>query len=163
MRVAAVRIDDRLIHGQVVTAWIGAVGAKAIIVADDVAATDQMQQMLLKMATPAALRLLILPISKVMEFLTSDSSNDSALVIVRTPAAAHQLLDEGLHVDSINVGNISNSRSLTGRTKLLQYIYVEELDIQHLRAIAARNVKLDARAIPADRSLDPLALIEKHQ
>ena len=53
MVVSHMRIDDRLIHGQIVTAWISDSKAGEILVADDMAAKDPTQQMLLKLAVPA--------------------------------------------------------------------------------------------------------------
>ncbi|MFA7503021.1 MAG: PTS sugar transporter subunit IIB, partial [Anaerovoracaceae bacterium] len=52
MNITVFRIDDRLIHGQVVTRWIGHAGAKRIVVIDDRVAADPTQQMLLKFAVP---------------------------------------------------------------------------------------------------------------
>lgn len=60
MEVSVFRIDDRLIHGQVITAWIAYADAKSIVVADDKAAKDEFTQSLLKMATPDSIQLKIL-------------------------------------------------------------------------------------------------------
>ena len=57
MKVTVMRIDDRLIHGQIVTRWIDYAEAKKILVVDDKAAADSMQQMLLKLAVPSGITL----------------------------------------------------------------------------------------------------------
>lgn len=64
-------------------------------------------------------------------------------------------------IDTLNVGNISNSRSVTGRTTLLSYIHVEQQDVDNLYAIADRGIKLEIRAVPSDKSIDAIELLDK--
>ena len=69
MEISVFRIDDRLIHGQIITAWIAYADAKTIIVADDKAAADSFSQSLLKMATPDSIDLKILSVD---DFIKSE-------------------------------------------------------------------------------------------
>jgi len=144
------RIDDRLIHGQIVTAWISDSKAGEILVADDMAAKDPTQQMLLKLAVPAKIKLTIVSVEKAAELLKTDQSDTKVLLIVRNPKTALDLFERGFYIESVNVGNIS-----------LPYIYVEPEDIANLTAIAEKNIRLDVRAVPNDKSIDGLALISK--
>ena len=157
MVVSHMRIDDRLIHGQIVTAWISDSKAGEILVADDMAAKDPTQQMLLKLAVPAKIKLTIVSIETAAE----DQSNTKVLLIVRNPKTALDLFERGFYIESVNVGNISNAHSMVGRKRLLPYIYVEPEDIANLTAIAEKNIRLDVRAVPNDKSIDGLALIYK--
>lgn len=161
MTVSHMRIDDRLIHGQIVTAWISDSKAGAIIVADDAAAKDPTQQMLLKLAVPAKIKLIVASVEKAAELLKTDGSDTKVLLIVRNPKTALALLEQGFYIERINVGNISNAKSAVGRKRLLPYIYVEPLDVENLKAIAQKNISLDVRAVPNDKSIDGLALISK--
>lgn len=161
MVVSHMRIDDRLIHGQIVTAWISDSRAGEILVADDLAARDPTQQMLLKLAVPAKIKLQIMTVADAAELLKTDQSEIKVLLIVRNPKTALELFERGFYIESVNVGNISNSRSAVGRKRLLPFIYVEPEDVENLKAIAAKNIKLDVRAVPNDKSMDGLALISK--
>lgn len=161
MVVSHMRIDDRLIHGQIVTAWISDSRAGEILVADDLAARDPTQQMLLKLAVPAKIKLQIMTIADAAQLLKTDQSEIKVLLIVRNPKTALELFERGFYIESVNVGNISNSRSAVGRKRLLPFIYVEPEDVENLKAIAAKNIKLDVRAVPNDKSMDGLALISK--
>lgn len=161
MKITHMRIDDRLIHGQIVTAWLAHSKAKNIIVADDIAAKDAMQQMVLKLTVPGGINLIIKSVVETAQFLAEDSTDENALLIVRNPAAAQALFECGFHVPVLNVGNISNSKSMTGRKCLLPFIYVEEQDVKSLMAIAAMGIALDVRAVPGDKSIDCLDLIKK--
>ena len=162
MNITVMRIDDRLIHGQIVTKWIDYANAKKIIVADDKAAGDPMQQMLLKLAVPSGVKLEILTKADALKKIQEDTSSINVLLMVRNPKEANSLLDMGLKIDTINVGNISNSKSETGRKKMLDFIYLEQQDVDELQAIGAKGVTLEIRAIPTDRSKDILEMIKKH-
>ena len=118
MSVTTMRIDDRLIHGQIVTRWIADAQADTILIADDMAAGDATQQMLLKLVAPANINLLIKTINEAAQLLASSELDDKkVLLMLRNPATALALCNLGFHIDTINVGNISNARSETGRKK----------------------------------------------
>ena len=70
MSVTTMRIDDRLIHGQIVTRWIADAQADTILIADDMAAGDATQQMLLKLVAPANINLLIKTINEAAQLLS---------------------------------------------------------------------------------------------
>lgn len=163
MSVTVMRIDDRLIHGQIVTRWIADAQADTILIADDFAAKDATQQMLLKLVAPANITLLIKSIQESYELLSSgELDNKKVLLMLRNPATALELCNLGFHIDTINVGNISNSRSVTGRKKLLSFIFVEEQDVNCLRELGAKGIHLDIRAVPNDKSIDALELLKKY-
>lgn len=161
MRISHMRMDDRLIHGQIVTAWIKEAQADTILLADDKAAKDPTQQMILKFAVPNGIKLLIVTMKEAYQIICDDSQKGTALLIVRNPETAYELFSMGYHIDSINVGNISNSRSKTGRTRLLSNIYVEQNDADYLRKIHELGIRLDVRAVPTDRSINGMELLEK--
>lgn len=161
MNINVVRIDDRLIHGQIVTKWIAEAHATKIMVVDDKAANDNMQQMLLKFATPSSIELDILSKSDAIKVMNEDQTNTNVLMLIRTPKDAVDLVELGFKPKSIVVGNISNSKSTVGRTQLLDYIYVEPQDVEALKALDANGIELETKAIPEERSKDILDLIAK--
>lgn len=162
MKITVMRIDDRLIHGQIVTKWIDYANAKMILVVDDAAASDPMQQMLLKLAVPSGIKLEILTKVDALKRIQSDTTEICVLLMIRNPREANAFLDMGFSIDMINIGNISNSKSETGRKKILDFIYLEDQDVDALQALAAKKVSLDVRAIPSDHSKDAVELIKKH-
>lgn len=158
MKINVMRIDDRLIHGQIVTSWMAEADAKVVIVADTIAAGDEMQKMLLKMATPSSVELKLLTIDEAAALLHADTSDQDTLLIVRGPAQALELLDKGFKIDTINVGNISMKK---GKKKFLHYVWLNEDEVAALKALGDRGVRLDVRSVPSDRSQDAIALLEK--
>ena len=161
MKINHMRMDDRLIHGQIVTAWIKESQADTILLADDKAAGDPTQQMILKFAVPAGIKLIIVTMKEAYQIICDDNKKGNALLIVRNPKTAYELFDMGFRIDAINVGNISNSKSQTGRTRLLSNIYVEQTDVEYLRKIHDLGIRLDVRAVPTDKSIDGMELISK--
>jgi mannose/fructose/N-acetylgalactosamine-specific phosphotransferase system component IIB len=161
MKISVFRIDDRLIHGQIVTKWIEAANASKILVVDDKAAADNMQQMILKLAVPSGIELEILNKENALQRIREDKSSQNCLMLMRNPAEANAFVDMGFQIDKIIVGNISNRKSTVGRTKLLDYIWVEPQDVEAIRSLAAKGIKLEVKAIPEEKAKDPLELIAK--
>jgi len=162
MEIALARIDDRLIHGQIVTAWVQDTKASELIVADDKAANDEMQKMMLKFAAPSSMKLSILTIADAAKKIAEDHSDTKALLLLRNPGTALDLVNAGVELSKINVGNISNSKSLTGRKKILMYIYLEEADTKNLEELVRRGVGLDVRSVPTDKSMNGQTIISKY-
>lgn len=162
MQVTVMRIDDRLIHGQIVTRWIDYAEAKRILVVDDKAAADPMQQMLLKLAVPSGVKLEILTKADGLKRIHEDQTKENVLLLMRNPAEANRFLEMGFAIGRINVGNISNSKSETGRKKMLDYIYLEKQDAEAMQALIDKGVALDVRAIPTERGKDGAELLKKY-
>lgn len=161
MNINVFRIDDRLIHGQIVTKWIKDADAKMIMVVDDKAAGDKTQQMILKFAVPSGIKLEILSKEAAVVRVSEDKTNTNVLMLVRNPKEANALVEMGLKIDRIIIGNISNSKSVVGRTKLLDYIYVEPQDVEAIKSLHEKGINLEVKAIPEEKAKDPMELISK--
>lgn len=106
MSINVFRIDDRLIHGQVVTAWMNYADAQQVIVVDDKVAADAFQQTLLKMTTPKNILLKILSVNEAQVEL-QDEIKLRTIVIVRGPEQANAILFNNKVVNEINIGNMN--------------------------------------------------------
>lgn len=144
MNITTFRIDDRLIHGQVVTAWIAHSDAVQILVADDAAAKDTLQQTLLKMATPKSVKLIIKSMAEAKEMIETDESDAKTLLLVRGPKNALYLIDSCKDVTSINVGNINMKK---GKRKILGNCWLDEEEEADIRKLAEK-VEVEVRAVP---------------
>jgi len=152
-----IRIDDRLIHGQVVEAWIPHLKAERVVVACEAAANDETQQALMRLALPDAVDLQILPPAAAAAYLGSAACGSArTLVLVPSPREALALLDGGLAFQTLNVGGLHYS---AGRIQLGRVIFLSEEDRQTLRELSKRGVTLEGRAVPSDRKTDIAALL----
>lgn len=155
MNITIFRIDDRLIHGQVVTAWIAYSDAKQILVADDKAAADSLQQSLLKMATPKSVKLDIMSLEDAKLKIETDDSDTKTLLLVRGPAQALTLIDACKGVSSINIGNLNMKK---GKRKILDNCWVDEDEVGNLKKLGEK-VEVEVRAIPKERKQNLMNLL----
>lgn len=159
MNITVFRIDDRLIHGQIVTAWLHYADAEQIVVADDKANNDSFTQSLLKMATPKDTKLLICSLDEGKKMITSDSSEINTLFLVRGPSEANIVLEDNSIVNSVNVGNLNMKK---GKEKVLDNLWVYKDDIDAFRKMDDKGIKLEYKTVPSDQSQSVINLLDKN-
>ena len=101
--ITHLRIDNRLIHGQVAVTWMNSIGADKIIVSNDKVAADPIQ----KMALPMAARgntVLVLSVEDTIKY-AKEHPTETMFVIAKFPTDALQILESGVEVKDVNVGN----------------------------------------------------------
>lgn len=158
MGISLLRVDDRLIHGQVVEGWVPFLKVDLVIVVSDAAAADEIQTALMKMALPPAVGLLVLPVAEAAASLSSPQlAQRKALVLVPGPSEALALVEKGVAVDRINVGGLHYT---VGKVQLGRALFLDEKDRLALRSLAARGVRLEGRALPGDAEEDLTAALE---
>jgi len=154
-----VRIDDRLIHGQVIVGWARSLGVNCIVVANDEFSHDEFQKELVAMACPPNMEILILGVEEaISKFKGGEFEDKRTILLLDTPKDALRLIKEGVKISEINVGGM---RSANDRIKILPWVFLNEEEISIFRQIRYLGVKLEARAVPTDPKVDLLDLIEK--
>jgi len=146
MAIVLLRIDDRLVHGQVVEGWLPQLKVDLVAVVSDVAADDKVQAALMKMALPASVKLLVLKVSQAPQAL-ADAESRSILVLVPGPAEALALLKGGVCVKRVNVGGLHYT---VGKVQLGRALFLDQKDKAALKGIAELGVHLEGRALPSD-------------
>lgn len=146
MEVTFVRVDSRLIHGQVSTAWVHHTGVNRLMVVNDKAAHDPMERSLLKMAKPRNMRVLdILTIEQAVEMLKSDTSKDKVMIIARTPHDVKGLVDGGIAITELNLGNMPPKE---GKVRLEDTVHADEQEMEALKAMAQAGMTIYAQTTP---------------
>ncbi len=149
MAVVLTRVDNRLIHGQVVESWVPYVKADAIVVANDEAASDSMKKALMKMAVPTSLRVQVLPVQEVAAVLASnDWTGQRVLLLFAGTGDALQAHRKGVAFSSLNLGNLHGG---SGKVRYSCTICLDEADIVNLQALEEDGVRVVAQCVPADR------------
>jgi len=156
-----VRIDDRLYHGQTAAVWLPLKRSESIVIADDYAAKDSTTQLMIKLAVPKTVKLVIKSVVEAAQYI-KENENENMFIIVRHPEAMLALLNEGFTIDSVNLGNISNRKSETGRKTLLKNIHVEQNDVDCIRKIAEKGVRVEIQLVPDDAPIDAIDLLNKN-
>jgi mannose PTS system EIIAB component len=140
------RIDDRLIHGQVATMWTNQLGATRIMVVDDKASADQVLKMSLRMATPTGVALSVLDVERATERILGGAyAGQRVFLIVKSPRTLTALVQQGVPVTKVNVGNLTFS---AGKTKVASTVAVSTEDIEAFTELAELGVKLTLQLIP---------------
>ncbi|MGA2090002.1 MAG: PTS sugar transporter subunit IIB [Endomicrobiales bacterium] len=159
MPIILTRIDDRLIHGQVVEGWVKAISINHIIVISDEVANDKMQQALLSMAVPNTINVTVLSIDAAVTALKSTLyAKDNLLLLLSKPADVVRLLDQGVALTSVNLGGMHYAQ---GKTQLLRNLSVNDADLDALFAISAKGVELEGRILPRDERVNVIEILRK--
>ncbi|MDK6371107.1 PTS sugar transporter subunit IIB [Aerococcus urinae] len=158
MKINVFRIDDRLIHGQIVTSWLNYADANQIVVCDDKAAKDSFQQSLLRMATPKGIGLKIISLEKIKNEI-NDLGEKNTLFLVRGPQEAVKVVNVIPDIKTINVGNLNMSK---GKEKVLDNLWVYPEDIKAFEELDSKNIEVEYRTLPNDNKKNVIELL-KHK
>lgn len=143
------RIDDRLIHGQIVTAWRQYLGYQAICVVDDVVAADPYLSDALRLAVPSGIEVHIYTIGEAIDVL-QDPPKVETLLLLRSPQSALALIEAGISLPLINVGNLA-ARAESKR--VLKSISLTAAQAKALDRLAERNIEIEFQVTPDDPSI----------
>jgi mannose/fructose/N-acetylgalactosamine-specific phosphotransferase system component IIB len=155
---ALVRIDDRLLHGQVAHGWAPALGSKLIVIADDDVAGDAWLSEIYAGAVPPGVRLEILTVREAADrFADLSDASLVTILLMKTPTDALALVESGARPESINVGGVHFEK---GKRQLLPYLFVDDEDIGALRGLLEHGVKLVAQDVPGGKRHELAPLIE---
>lgn len=158
MSIEHTRIDERLIHGQVTVRWCREFPVNTIVVADDEVAVDQMQKTLLPLSAPSGVRTEVLSIEETAEFLQNDAQDLRVFLVVKRPTAVARLLDLGVGLDSVNVGNISHRE---GAKQVKKSVHVTSEDVEAFRELDRRGIGMTDRMMPEDKERDFMSHLQE--
>jgi mannose/fructose/N-acetylgalactosamine-specific phosphotransferase system component IIB len=155
--VAHMRIDNRLIHGQVTVKWVGAIGADHLIVTNDDVAKDEIQRMILPQAA-RGVRTSVLSVDDTLAYLAKpEAAKEKIMVIAKFPTDALRLLQGGVEPQEVNVGNQAPTPG-TKFTMVTRSIAVTADDAVVYRQIAEQH-PLTSKMMPNDKPADFVAMI----
>ena len=161
MGVELLRIDDRLIHGQVVEGWLKNIRVHRIVVASDTVQADETQKALWMLAVPSGIELSCLSLQEAAhEWKNGTWKNERVLVLVSTPDEAFALLENGAPIKSVNLGGLHFRQ---GRVQILKGISLDDADVRALQAMAGKGVMLEARALPLDEPVNMTEYLKSWQ
>lgn len=145
--ISFVRVDNRLIHGQVVEAWLGYLSVRRILVADDEAAQSPLVRAAMGLAVPPSVDVRILPMAQA-DFALEAQDAVRTLVLFRDVAGAVEAHQRGLALASLNLGNVHFS---AGRVQVTPSVFLSLEELDQLRMLSAAGVAVEVRAVPTDR------------
>lgn len=155
LNIVLTRIDDRLIHGQVATAWSKITKATKIIVVDDAVAQDSFMEMVLKSAAPSSIKVEIFGVDDAVKALNKDDDGERVIVLVKTPVTVLNLVKAGVGIKELNLGGMGARQ---GRKQLYKNISVSDEEKQSFRELMEHGVNVFMQIVPDAKqiSLDKL-------
>jgi PTS system mannose-specific IIB component len=155
MDCVLIRVDNRLVHGQIIEAWVPYLKASRIIVVDDEVASDFFRETVIKMAVPSDVEVRI---HSVEDFVKCNAipGNDigdrvRSIILFSNVWDALRAYALGFSYDKLNIGNIYNEEC---RQKLSACVLLSDQDIASIQSLLQRGVMIEMRRIPRERPLN---------
>ncbi len=140
------RIDNRLIHGQIVCLWAGAVGANLIVVAHDETAENQIEQSVMRMAASSlGYDTRFFTVQKTIDIIDKASSDQKILLICQNPHDLRRIIEGGVEIKEVDIGNLYYDK---GDKKLSDKVAVSEEELKDLNYIKTHVDKIYIQDTP---------------
>lgn len=159
LRISWVRIDSRLLHGQVAMAWSKEIRPDRIIVVSDAVAHDQLRKDLITQAAPPGIKANVCPVSKLVD-ITKDPrfSQTTALLLFETPQDLVRVVEAGVKIGHVNVGSMAHS---AGKVAINGTVSIDADDARALKVLHDHGCELGWQKVPADHEEPVWPLVEK--
>ncbi len=159
MTIGLVRIDDRLIHGQVATRWTKETNVTRIIVVSDEVAADTVRKTLLTQVAPPGVTAHVVDVAKMIRVYNNPKyAGDRVMLLFTNPTDVERIVEGGVKLTSVNIGGMAFRQ---GKTQVNNAISVDEKDIEAFKKLNARGIELEARKVSTDQKLKMMDLIAK--
>lgn len=150
MPIVLARIDDRLIHGQIVVGWVKYTGANRIILANDEVAKDTLLCNLIEVIVPPEIKASVHAVGDAVQEVRSSDKKERIIVLFSCPGDALQFVQQGINLKSINLGGMKFS---PGKRQILRWISISQEDVKYLEELHRMGIELEARAVPTDKKV----------
>jgi PTS system mannose-specific IIB component len=154
--LSLVRVDNRLIHGQVVEAWLPHLKAQRVAVADDEAAGSMLVKAAMGIAV-GELDVLIQPVADV-DYAALSEDGKRTVVLFRDVAGVWAARAKGLAFTRLNLGNVHFS---TGRRRISSSVYLSEGELEQLGELSRGGVDVEAQTVPSEKPIPYDEMVER--
>ncbi len=152
MAVELVRIDDRLVHGQIIKGWIKHLKPTQITVVSDNLVNNDVRRTVIKLTLPSEVKLEMLSIDQIARRGDLAKANaEREIILFASPADVLCAVRQGLQVTKLNFGGMHH---FNGDRQLTENICLTREDINSLKQLLACGIAIKVRALPGDRGID---------
>jgi len=148
--IVLARIDDRLIHGQVMTAWMKTRPAKRILVIDDKVAADAFMIEVIELAAPTGVKVDVYSCDQAIEAL-KNGLDTPTILLAKVPDTYKRLLDGGIALGEINLGGMGMA---PGRKTLYKNIAASEVERSVMKGFLAQGIDIKIQIIPSENCIE---------
>ena len=154
--IVLARIDERLIHGQIMTGWIKMCNANVILVIDDASANNAFLKRILFAAAPKDCELLVNTTKEAIAYLKGESDNEKVLVLAKTPEPFLEAIKDGVAFSEINLGNMGGG---PGRKRFSKNVNASDKEISDMKEIIESGTYMYMQMVPSDSKVDVKTLL----
>ncbi|OOG24289.1 PTS mannose transporter subunit IIAB [Enterococcus casseliflavus] len=148
IKIVLARVDSRLLHGQVATAWTKSVNPSRIIVVSDAVAKDDLRKKLIEQAAPPGVKANVIPVDKMIEVSKDPRfGNTKALLLFENPQDVLRAVEGGVDITEVNVGSMAHS---VGKVVVSKVLSMGTDDVKTFENLKERGIKFDVRKVPND-------------
>lgn len=156
--IKLVRIDHRLLHGQVAFAWTKSLGTNCILIANDEVAKDNLRMSALRMAAPSGVKLVIKNMEDSITALNSGVTDKYHLMIIlESIKDADELTKQVPSIKNVNLGGVKTEE---GKKQISMAVFVSPEEIQRLQDMNQRGIAVEVKMVPEDKGQDVMGLIK---
>jgi mannose/fructose/N-acetylgalactosamine-specific phosphotransferase system component IIB len=146
-----IRVDDRLIHGQVTAGWVRPLGIEQIVLANDYIANDEWEREIYTLAVPPEITVKIFTITETIHYMKSEHVMKKTIILINSLRDAYRIIESGIKVAKLNIGGLHFE---TGKKAFATYIFLSQEDINFAEKIISLGVSLEGREIPGSPSIN---------
>jgi PTS system mannose-specific IIB component len=156
------RIDSRLLHGQVATAWTKTIHPTRIIVVSDEVARDDLRKNLITQAAPPGVKAHVVPINQMIKLAKDDQhfGGQRAMLLFENPQDVLRAVEGGVPLKTINVGSMAHSLGKVQPNKVLAF---NQEDIDTFNKLKQAGLDFDVRKVPNDSKGNMYEILKKAQ
>jgi PTS system mannose-specific IIB component len=161
MDIALVRVDNRLVHGQILEAWVPFLQASCIIVVDDQVASDCFCETVIRMAVPREVDVVISGLKDFAEnYCFRQGSGQKAVVLFSKVADALAVYRLGFRFEKLNIGNVHNENCILCCTPS---VLLNDADIRDIASLHEEGVRIELRRVPREKAADLFNIVHSRK
>lgn len=150
--VVLARVDDRLIHGEVVSVWTPSLSVNRIVIADDGVAADKFNSRVLKALAPAGVKVNVYSVDAAGEKLKEEEiKGERIMVLAKTPITYQRLVNNGVLIREVNLGGMGLRDE---RAPFIKNVSASPLEIEAIRDMRSKNVRVYYQLVPEQQIIE---------
>ncbi len=157
--VVLARVDDRLIHGEVVSVWTPSLSVNHIIIADDAVAADKFNCRVIKTLAPVGVKVNVYSVDEASEKLKGEPvKGERIMILAKTPITFLCLINRGVELNKINLGGMGIRDN---RTPFIKNVACSPEEIESIKNMISKNVYVFYQLVPEQQVIDAASQLKK--
>ena len=156
MRISLARVDERLIHGQVMTSWVKKCWIKTIILVDDEIVKDDFMKEVLSLSAPQGVSVEVRSVLETAELYRNDASDTSTMLLFKELSYVLDCVNHGVEFDALNIGNIGSSPT---RKPFTKEVYLSDKEVDIVKELISKGMYVYIQKLPQNLEQDVSKLI----